>query len=98
MKMKKKWIGILLVIVGLAALVISHTIKSRVGEDMGNVNAIVSPLSRAGQGGRMAGGIIEERASGEASGYLKNAEFLMLGGIVLIIIGGCLIFFCKKKK
>jgi hypothetical protein len=41
--------------------------------------------------------VIRERASGEAAGYLQNAQLLMIGGIALVVVGGCLVFLCKKK-
>ncbi len=96
---QKKWIGVVLMAVGVLALAMSHYINGQVGEEMGKVHSITSPLSKfGGQGGKTAGGLIEGRASGEAAGYLQNASFLMVGGIALIVVGGCLFFLKGKKK
>jgi LPXTG-motif cell wall-anchored protein len=46
----------------------------------------------------MAGGMIESRASGEAAGYLQNAQLFTIVGIILIVVGGALILFYGKKK
>lgn len=97
-KMKsKQWMGAVLVALGLVALIISYSIKGRVGEEMGQVRSIISPLSHTGEGGRTASRMIENQATGEAAGYLQTAQFLMVGGIVLIVAGGVTIFLYKKK-
>jgi LPXTG-motif cell wall-anchored protein len=90
----KQWLGVGLIFVGVIALFIAFSIKGRVGEEMGNVRSFTSPLSNAGEGGRMAGGIIEGRASGEAGG----AQFFTIGGIVLIVAGGAVLFMYRKKR
>lgn len=85
---RNQWIGTALIVLGVLGLLLSSYIKGRVGEEMGNVHAITSPLSGTGPAGKMAGGAIEEQASGQAAPYLQNAQFLMVGGIALIIVGG----------
>ncbi len=97
-KPKKQWLGVGLIFVGVIALFIAYSIKGRVGEEMGNVRSFTSPLSNAGEGGRTASGIIEERASGEAGGYLQGAQFFTIGGIVLIVAGAAALFMYRKKK
>ena len=95
----KKWLGVTLVVLGIIALILSQTIKGRVGGEMGKVRSITSPLSSfGGQGGKTAGGIFEAHASGEASGYLQGAQILLIGGIALIVVGGCLFVLKGKKK
>jgi len=93
----KQWIGAALVILGLCALIFSQYIKGQVGEEMGQVRTIIGPLSQTGQGGRMVGQAIEDRASGEAAGYLQGAQFLMVGGIAGIVVGICLFYFGRRK-
>lgn len=95
---QKQWIGAALIVVGIIALIISHSIKGEVGEEMGQVHSFTSPLSQTGEAGKIVGGGIESHASGEASSYLQNAQFLMIGGIILIIAGGWMVLFSKKKK
>jgi LPXTG-motif cell wall-anchored protein len=91
-------LGAVLIIAGVLALFLAFYIKGRVGEEMGNVRSFTSPLSNAGEGGRTAGGFIEGRASGEAGGYMQNAQFLTIGGIILIVAGGAVLFMYGKKK
>ncbi len=94
----KQWLGVALIGVGVIALFIAYSIKARVGEGMGNVRSYTTPLSDTGEGGRMAGGIFERRASGEAAGYLQRAQFFTIGGIVLIVAGGAVLYMYRKKK
>ncbi|HSX37724.1 MAG TPA: hypothetical protein VLE95_02710 [Chlamydiales bacterium] len=95
---KKQWIGAALIALGIFALILSHSIRGRVAGEMGEVNFITSPLSKTGAPGNIVSNLVSERAGGEAEQYLKKAEFLMVGGVILIIMGGCLIFLYKKKK
>ena len=98
-KMKKKQlIGVILAVLGIVALSFSYYIKGQVEGEMGKVKMFTSPLSRGGEGGKMAGGIIEGRASGEAAGYLQTAQFLMVGGIALLVAGGVMFVLYRKKK
>ena len=94
----KQWIGAILVIFGVIAFLISHSIKGQVGGEMGQVRTIIGPLSQTSEEGKMAGGIIEDRASRKASGYLESAQFLMIAGVVLVLAGGVVIFLHKKRK
>ena len=95
---QKQWIGVVLAVLGVIALSFSYYIKGRVGEEMGQLKTFTSPLSRAGEGGKMAGGLIEGRASGEAAGYMQTAKMLMVGGIVLLVAGGVMFLLYGKKK
>jgi len=95
---RKQWIGAGLAVLGVLALVFSFYIKGQVDAEMGKVRSVTSPLSQTGAGGRMASGAIEARASSEASDYLQAAEFLRVGGVILIIVGGALAYFLRKKK
>ena len=92
-----KKIGAGLIILGVVAIALNLVITGKVGSEMGKVHSITSPLSRTGEGGKMAGGILESRASGEASGYVAVAQILLIGGVVAVLVGGYFIFFRKKK-
>jgi len=91
-----KMIGTALIILGCAAFILYLVITGKVGEEMGKVHSLTGPLSQGGEGGRMAGGMINSRASGEAAGYLEGGRILLIGGIVAVLVGGYIVFFKKK--
>ena len=94
--MKKKTLGSGLMVLGIIAIIFYFVITGKVGEEMGKVNALTGTLSQGGQGGRMAGGMIENRANNEAAGYLQGGRILLIGGIIAVVIGGYIAFFRKR--
>jgi hypothetical protein len=107
----KRILGIICVIGGVVLLCISGYIKSQVGEgseqvaaaqkklDQGNSLFSMSPATKQlGQG--ITGGANKKIASAkEMIAYYQNlAEQLMIGGIVLIVVGGIVLIFSRKKR
>jgi hypothetical protein len=95
-KMSSKMVGSGLMVVGIIAVILYFVITGKLGEEMGKVNALTGTLSHGGQGGRMAGSVIESRANDEAAGYLQGGRILLIGGIIAVIVGGYIVFFRKK--
>ena len=91
----KSWTGLILIVLGIVALVVSHTIREDVGEQIGEVRVVTKPLSGSGRSGKWVGGVTETRASNEASDYLNSATVLLVGGIILIVLGGWVVI--KKQ-
>jgi hypothetical protein len=95
MKSNKK-LGTGLIVIGVIAIALYLVITGKVGSEMGKVHSITGPLSHGGEGGKMAGGMLESRASGEASGYMMVAQILLVGGAIAVLVGGYFVFFKKR--
>jgi hypothetical protein len=107
----KRILGIICVIAGVALLCISGYIKSQVGQgseqvaaaqkklDQGNsLFSLNSTTKQIGQG--MTSGANKKIASAkEQIAYYQNlAEQLQMGGILLIVVGGIVLIFSRKKR
>jgi len=95
---QKQWIGVVLIAIGVIALIFSQVIIQRVGGETGKVRDFTGALSQTGSAGKSIGGALENYAEGEGSGYLQTAQMLRVGGIILIVVGGSVLFFYRKRK
>jgi len=93
----KQLVGGVIIAVGVVCLCLSYYIKQQVAQGLSKAEGVSQGLSTFGQGGKIVGGIVEKHASGKASPYQQNAQFLLMGGIALLVIGGTLVVFCNKK-
>jgi predicted MFS family arabinose efflux permease len=93
----KRIIGIVILIIGIIAILFANHEKGRIAEAEGNVEkgtSLFSGHSAGSQVGQAFGGAME----GKISSYNTPVMILMIGGIVLVVIGAGMAFFCRKKK
>lgn len=93
----KRIIGIVILIIGIIAVLYANHLKGRIAEAQGNIQkgtSLFSGQSAGSKAGKTIGGALEDKVSS----YNTPVTILMIGGIVLVIIGGGMALFCKKKK
>lgn len=85
--------GIIILIVGLAAIIYAVQCMNRIKSAKGTVNKMEGYMSK-NPAGKMAG----HMAEGQTSKYDSEVMWLLIGGIVLAVIGGGTLICCKRKK
>jgi len=88
----KKFIGIIVLLIGVVLIGFSIYAKGRIASAKGTVDTVTSPFS-----GNTAGKIIGGEAKKAASQYDTKVQMILIGGIVLAVIGGGMVLFCRKK-
>jgi len=109
--LKKRILGIIIIVIGLSLIASSFYIKSRVksgrkqiSEAKGNVRRgkqlfSLNPITKEiGKGVTSSAERKIKAGSAKADNYDMLALWFQLGGGVFIIIGAGLIFFSRKKK
>lgn len=92
--MKKKRItAFVVLILGIALFVFSLYEKGRVSEAKGNISSGTGMFS-GNAVGNMVGGVLQ----GEASKYDTTLNLMEIGGIILILVGGGMLFYLRKSK
>lgn len=95
--MKKKFFsGIIIAVVGILLIFVSAYIKSQIGAARETVQKGKGLFSK-NPIGKSVGGFMENAAESKIRQYESIARFCMYGGIVLIIVGGALVIFSRKK-
>lgn len=107
----KQVLGLLVIIAGISCLVISKSIDSRLAEanqeiagakqkvSQGNSLFSMSPVTKEiGQGVTSSANKKISAGEEEVAHYQQVSMQLWYGGIALIVVGGCLVLFCRKKK
>ncbi len=93
----KRIVGGVILVVGIIVILFANYEKGRIAKAHGNVEkgmSLFSGNSAGSQAGRSAGGMMENKISS----YNTPVMLLMIGGIALVVIGGCMVLFCGKKK
>lgn len=88
----KRVIGIIVLVLGLFLIAFSAYAKMRIGEAKKLVQEATSPLA-SNHIGKMLGGAVVEKAAQ----YDQIVLFSLVGGILLSVVGGSVIFYCKKR-
>jgi hypothetical protein len=93
----KRIIGIVVLVIGIIAILYANHQKKRIAEAQGNIEKGTSMFSGSSVGsevGRTVGGAMESKVSS----YNAPVMMLMIGGIVLVVIGAGMVFFCRCKR
>lgn len=107
----KTVIGILVVVCGIAGVVASQYIMNRVEEGKGQVEEAqnkvdqgqglfsLNPITKQiGKGATDAAQKKIDEGSEQIAQYTKLADQLQIGGMIAIVLGGCVILIGKRKK
>jgi hypothetical protein len=89
---KKKITGLIVLIVGIALIVFAVHSMNRIANAKEGISAITTPFSNE-PAGKFVGDVLE----GKASQYDVQVKLCLIGGIVLAVIGGGMLLFCRKK-
>ncbi|MGC1878211.1 MAG: hypothetical protein WA347_05710 [Rhabdochlamydiaceae bacterium] len=93
----KRIVGGVIAVVGIVVILFANHLKERLANAQGNVEkgtSLFSGSSGGSQAGRSVGGMMENKIAS----YNTPVMLLMIGGIALVVIGGCMVLFCCKKK
>lgn len=106
----RKLLGIILVIAGAICLYFSHYINDQVAEGMSKISsaqkatdttgALFSVIPGANEVGKQVTGSAQNKINAgteEAEQYAQYANWSMIGGIALIVIGVGIFFIGKRK-
>ena len=107
----KRVTGIVIAIIGVAMLFFSNYIKGQVAEgrekissaqssvDKGNSLFNLNPITKeVGKGLTGSAQRKIDEGSAEADQYAQYAQWLLIGGIVLIVVGIGAVIFSRKKQ
>lgn len=89
---RKRIIGIVLFIIGVVLIIYSIHSMNRISAAKGEVNAFKSAFS-GNSTGKALGNVME----GKASQYDTIVMVMLIGGIVLAVVGGGVVFMSRKK-
>jgi len=81
------------IILGIVLFVFAMYEKGRVSNAKANISSGTSMFS-GNAVGNMVGGALQ----GQASQYDSTIKFMEMGGLVLILVGGGMLFFFRKGK
>lgn len=105
---KKKTIGLVLALLGIALIFLSIYINRQVASELGSVHRKTemmqnNPLTNAGgkeakQVTGKAKEMINQMADDKAAPYNETAMWSLISGIVLLVIGTTVIIFPKKTN
>ncbi len=93
----KRIIGIVILIIGIIAILYANYQRKRIAEAHGNIEKGTSMFSGSSVGsgvGKAVGGAMDSKVSS----YNAPVMMLMIGGIVLVVIGAGMAFFCRCKR
>jgi hypothetical protein len=88
----KKFVGLIVLLIGVVLVVFSIYAKGRISSAKGTVEKVTSPFSGS-EGGKIAA----REGNRMASQYDTKVQMILIGGIILVIVGGGIIFFGRKK-
>lgn len=107
----KQVLGLLVVIAGIGGIVISKSIDNRLAQaneeisgakekvSQGNALFSLNPVAKEiGQGVTESANKKISAGEEEVAHYRQVSMQFWYGGIALIVVGGCLVLFCRKKK
>lgn len=89
----KRIVGFVLLIVGIIAIIYAVHSMNRISSAKSEIQTLASPFSGS-SGGRAVGGMLE----GKASQYDSTVRMLFIGGIILVVVGGGVVLFSRKRK
>lgn len=89
----KRLSGMIVFVVGIILLAFSIYAMARINSAKGTVNAISKPFS-----GNPIGGFVGGELKSKASQYDMMVRWGLSLGIIFIVVGGGLIYFCRAKK
>lgn len=98
---KKRTVGTILLVVGILVILYANYQKGRIAEAGGRAYGKINQGSQLFQGnpaGEMITGSLKKMTAAELAKYYKMVESLMVGGIIIAIIGGSMIIFCRTKS
>ncbi len=89
----KKIIGLVVLIFGVALFIFAKIEQRRVSGAKGMVNKSTSMFS-----GNAIGNTVGDVLKGEVSQYDTQLRLCEIGGIILIVLGGGILYFSRKKR
>jgi hypothetical protein len=91
---KKRITGLVIFIIGIALVIFSLIVKSRMSTAEGEIGHIThSPFGQS-KATNMVGGVLE----GKVGEYQPLFIWSLVGGIVLAVLGGGMLICCRSKK
>jgi hypothetical protein len=90
---KKRMAAFVVLILGIALFVFALYEKGRVNSAKGNISSGTGMFS-----GNAVGNMVGEVLQGEASKYDTTLNLMEIGGIILILVGGGMLFYLRKSK
>lgn len=91
---KKRITGLVIFIIGIALIVFSLIVKSRMNAAEGNIGHITHSPFGENKGTNMVGGVLE----GKVAEYQPLFIWSLVGGIVLAVIGGGMLICCRSQR
>lgn len=93
----KRITGVIAAVIGIVLIIISMYIKSKVAAATEGASAAAGlfSMSKYTEG---AGSKITEMTAAETKAYIVIANVMQYGGIALVVLGGLVVIFGKKKK
>jgi hypothetical protein len=89
----KRIAGIVILIAGIAMFLFALNAKHRIAAAKGEAGQMTSYLPD-----NTAGNFVGNTIRGETTKYDSIVQLLYIGGIVLIVIGGAITIFTRKKR
>ena len=91
---KKRITGLVIFIIGIALIVFSLIVKSRMNAAEGSIGHITHSPFGENKATNMVGGVLE----GKVGEYQPLFIWSLVGGIVLAVIGGGMLICCRSKR
>ena len=88
----KKFVGLIVLLIGVVLVVFSIYAKGRISSAKGSISKATSPF-----GGTEGGKIAAREGNRMASQYDTKVQMILIGGIILAVVGGGMIFFGRKR-
>lgn len=89
----KRITGLIVFLIGIVLIIFAVYNKNRVAEAKSDINKGTSFF-----GNNAAGNTVTGVLEGKASQYDTPLKICLYGGIVLVIIGGAVMLFCKSRR
>ena len=90
---RKRWIGLIILLAGIALMLFTNYQKGRVAGAKHDVNMGTSLFSGS-PAGDAVGGVLK----GKASQYDQTLMMMQYGSIALMIVGAAMVLFCRCRK
>jgi hypothetical protein len=88
---KKKMIGLVILIIGAVIFIFSLIAKNKIANAKGEAGTLTGFLPKNTMGNYVGGEI-----KGATEQYDALVEFLFIGGIILVVVGGGMTFMYRK--
>lgn len=89
----KRISGLIILIIGIALIAYALHSMKRISETKSDIGTYTKPFSKT-----PIGKAVEDTLMTKASEYDTQVRWLLIGGITLVVVGGIIIIFSRKRS